>query len=112
MSDAKKQFVTYGELVKPEDVPDLVRAGREVWSYGYGVNLPDNEFTTIDESDLWAWDGPRADPYIVWDWSPFRVAPIKEWTHFQADTPQRILDIERAVDEQGFENVGEPDDGP
>lgn len=70
-----ERFASLGDPVAAEDVPDLVRAGREVWSYGYG---DDDDFTTIEASDLWAWEGDgsiyRADPAVVKAWGPFRVS--------------------------------------
>ena len=48
----------------------LVRGGAVVWSFGYGDDA--DEFTTITEDDLWAFEGPDADPGVVASWAPFR----------------------------------------
>ncbi len=68
-------FESFGELVDPQDVPALVRAGRSVWSFGYGDE--EGFFTTIDENDLWAWgDLSKVEgPGVVNSWAPFRLAP-------------------------------------
>lgn len=70
-NDDDAAFSTFGPLVDDADVPELVRAGVTVWSYGYGSDLEYGEFTTIDESDLWAWE---SEEYIdvVSSWAPFR----------------------------------------
>lgn len=77
-------FATFGDEVKREDVPALVRAGRDVWSFGYGDD--EDEFTTITEEDLWAWEGiPHVNtepaPDVVASWAPFRVSPLasEQW---------------------------------
>jgi len=62
-------FVALGEPIDSADVPDAVRAGRVVWSFGYDDDDPDN-FTTIDTGDLWAW---LDSPAVVASWAPFRV---------------------------------------
>jgi len=68
-----QNFISMGELVDPIKVPDLVLAGRQVWSYGYDAN--DTAFTTIEVDDLWAWQGdPMGQLAISW-WGPFRVSP-------------------------------------
>lgn len=60
------RFETLGELVDPADVPALVLAGVEVWSYGYDSDDPEM-FTTLDETDVSDW-GPDA----IEAWGPFR----------------------------------------
>jgi len=87
MMTPEEAFITFGELVDPTDVPALVRAGRDVWSFGYGGDtLQADEFTTISDTDLWAFEGLGHDeapdePYgydaVVASWGPFRVAPVK-----------------------------------
>jgi hypothetical protein len=51
-------------------VPALVRAGFDVWSYGYGQmdNDDPGTFTVITEDDLDAWDDADDLPA---DWGPF-----------------------------------------
>jgi hypothetical protein len=53
-------------------VPGLVRAGFDVWSYGYGQmdNDDPGTFTVITEDDLDAWDDADDLPA---DWGPFAV---------------------------------------
>jgi hypothetical protein len=58
--------------VSAEEVPDLVRQGNTVWSFGYGWDQGDlepGEYTTIQESDLWAW--AEDDKEVVDSWGPF-----------------------------------------
>jgi hypothetical protein len=82
---ARQAFSSFGELVVAAVVPALVRAGREVWSFGYGAELAVDEFTVINEDDLWAFEGAlegaagRVDPdsAVVASWAPFRVAPAR-----------------------------------
>ena len=69
-TDAERRFATFGPEVGSSSVPALVRAGVMVWSFGYG---DDDDFTTIDESDLWAFEGETADADVVASWAPFRV---------------------------------------
>jgi hypothetical protein len=90
--DRQTAFASLGEPVEPATVPELVRAGREVWSYGYGEDLEPDEFTTIESDDLWPWDpvdpnGPngyhpegaaqdvRTNAAVIASWAPFRVGP-------------------------------------
>jgi len=73
--DDAEGFASFGREVPASDVPALVRAGREVWTFGYGRDDDDEGFTTLQLEDLWAFDGPEADPAIVADWAPFRVEP-------------------------------------
>jgi len=82
----RQAFSSFGELIESALVPALVRAGREVWSFGYGAELAVDEFTVINEDDLWAFEGSREgaagwvepDPAVVASWAPFRVAPAKK----------------------------------
>jgi hypothetical protein len=90
---AQAVFATLGEEVAAADVPALVRAGRMVFSYGYGSNLDIDDFTTIGESDLWAWASNEM-PDLVEQWGPYRVAP----------TTERIL--ERTITVQGPPSTG------
>lgn len=71
--EALDRFATFGPEVDSADVPALVRAGREVWSFGYGVD-GDEDFTVLYEEDLWAFEGEDADDAVVRSWAPFRVA--------------------------------------
>jgi hypothetical protein len=67
--------------VDPSEVPALVLSGVEVWSAGYGED--DDGYTTIAESDLWAWrvsaaPGARASDRrmaaaTIASWAPFRT---------------------------------------
>lgn len=92
-ADAEERFKTFGEEVSWDKVPDLVLAGREVWSFGYDSNDPTN-FTTLSEDDLEFFTS-EAD---VSDWAPFRVSPLNEtvikgWTPLPApseQTPQEL----------------------
>lgn len=77
----EEAFATFGPEVPAHEVPAMVRAGRLVWSFGYGAHDPEYDdegrrlFTVIDRSDLWAWD-ERTQPEgaaVVADWAPFRV---------------------------------------
>jgi len=85
MEAARQAFSSFGELIEAAVVPALVRAGREVWSFGYGAGLAVDEFTVINDDDLWAFEGAREgaagwvdpDPDVVASWAPFRVAPAK-----------------------------------
>jgi hypothetical protein len=82
---ARQAFSSFGELIEAALVPDLVRAGREVWSFGYGAELAVDEFTVINAADLWAFEGALEgsagwvdpDPAVVASWAPFRVARAK-----------------------------------
>lgn len=62
------RFATFGPEVDWKDVPGLVRAGRLVWSYGYGQ---DDDFTVITTEDLWAWSEGERD--VIRSWEPFRL---------------------------------------
>jgi len=69
-------FARFGELVQPGEVPALVRAGREVWSFGYGSDdLEPDEYTTLNEDDLVWFDGSPIGRAVVKSWAPFRVSP-------------------------------------
>jgi len=83
-TDAERRFATFGPEVGSSSVPALVRAGVRVWSFGYGDDP--EEFTTIEEDDLWAFEGGtlpallnlpeetfEPDPDVVASWAPFRV---------------------------------------
>jgi hypothetical protein len=70
-------WTTYGPEVRTEDVPALVRSGVTVYSFGYGEDDAVEEgFDALDESDLWAFEGPEADSDIVESWAPFRLDPV------------------------------------
>lgn len=70
-AELEANFATFGDEVSWDKVADLVRAGRDVWSFGYDSNET-TQFATISEEDLeyfeWGED-------YVSDWAPFRVAP-------------------------------------
>lgn len=73
------RFESLGDLIDAADVPAAIRAGIEVWSYGYDADDPEL-FTTLDASDLWAFEPtPTDDPAyaagIVESWAPFRADP-------------------------------------
>ncbi len=70
MTPEEARFATIGPLVETADVPGLVRAGVEVWSFGYGEDNDDPGFTTIEQSDLWAWD--EGHEWMAEEWGPFR----------------------------------------
>lgn len=68
VKEALERFASFGPLVPTEDVPELLRAGHMVWSFGYGDDP--EEFTTVDMDDLDnGWDPEEAER----DWSPFRL---------------------------------------
>ena len=74
-TDAELRFATFGPEVGSSSVSALVRAGVRVWSFGYG---DDDDFTTIEEDDLWAWEGvphvsTERDQGVIDSWAPFRV---------------------------------------
>jgi len=68
---AEERFALIGPLVETADVPDLVRAGIEVWSFGYGMDDEDDGFTVIELADLWAWD--EGHTWMAEEWGPFRI---------------------------------------
>jgi hypothetical protein len=68
----KEAFAAFGDEVPAEEVPMLVRNGHTVWSFGYGSDLDEDEFTTIEQSDLWAWDEDAIG--VIASWAPFRVS--------------------------------------
>jgi hypothetical protein len=77
------RFESLGSLVDAADVPALVRAGIEVWSYGYDADDPEM-FTTLDKSDLWAFEPSPEDSFdveigaeTVASWAPFRA--VRPW---------------------------------
>ena len=73
-------FRKHGNLfgVTADEVPALVRAGREVWSFGYGWDSGDlepGEYTTIEEDDLHWWEDVTVEAIAVVDsWGPFAVS--------------------------------------
>ena len=73
MSAEERFFATFGPEVDAWDVPALVRACREVWSFGYGDD--EEFFTTIGEDDLWAFEpeSEGGDMGVVDSWGPFRL---------------------------------------
>lgn len=63
------ESLTVGMVEVPADeVADAVRAGREVWSFGYGWD-DDEDFCPLDASDLWAFEDDAND--TVESWGPF-----------------------------------------
>jgi len=94
--EARKRFATFGDEVPWQIVPDLVRAGSLVWSFGYGDDP--KEFTVITDDDLWAW-GDLSEvegPGVVNSWAPFRVESLTHGTYDPDDdstkTPERGYD--------------------
>lgn len=75
------EFRKGGDLyaVSAEEVPALVRAGKDVWSFGYGWDqgeLEPGEYTTIDEGDLdWFDMNTPEGRNVVDSWGPFAVEP-------------------------------------
>lgn len=70
--DFRKSWNLYG--VDASEVPDLVRAGVEVYSFGYGWDQGDlgpGEYTTISDEDLDFFEGPFPSPDVVDSWGPF-----------------------------------------
>jgi hypothetical protein len=70
--DATPEFESLGIEVSAEDVPALVRGGAVIFAAGYGDG--EDGFDALDEGDLWAFEGPDADPALVAEWGPFRDA--------------------------------------
>lgn len=74
--ERRARFATLGVAVAAEGVPDLVRRGATVWSFGYGMDDPERDedglvlFSTIDGEDLWRWDEGID---VIADWAPFRL---------------------------------------
>lgn len=66
VKQALERFESFGHLLHDHEVPQFVRHGEEVWSFGYGDDP--KAFTTIEESDLEGWDDEMASM-----WGPFRV---------------------------------------
>lgn len=86
----EENFKTFGEEVSWDKVPELVRAGREVWSFGYGrmqIDMED-DFTTIDEDDLEIFKMGEA---YVSEWAPFRVAPLPKLTQADGDAAANMI---------------------
>lgn len=71
-ADLVRRFTSFGPEVPANIVPELVRDRCMVWSFGYGTD--DDSFTTIQTDDLWAFEGATANPDVVADWGPFRLA--------------------------------------
>lgn len=82
--EADLRFRTLGDLVPPEMVPGLVRAGATVWSWGYGETPgwedPDG-FNTIEEEDLHLFEEEGYEVAAA-EWGPFRV----DWNEFLNET--------------------------
>lgn len=86
-ADLEKRFETFGEEVSWDKVPELVRAGREVYSFGYGSD-EQHDFVTISESDLDIFEWGEA--YIL-DWAPFRVAPLPSLSNADSDAAGNMI---------------------
>lgn len=85
-ADLAERFAVCGEEVSWDKVPALVRAGRDVWSFGYDSN-EDYDFTTISEDDLESF----TDAASVSDWAPFRVAPLPVLTDRDQDAAANMI---------------------
>lgn len=71
MTTLEESFATFGQPITIDQVADYVRAGRLVWSWGYGDD--DWQFTIIELEDLWFIEESPADADVAW--GPFRLAP-------------------------------------
>ena len=72
LSEARERFVSFGREVEASEVPDLVRGGTTIMSWGYGDGFADEDgFNAIEESDLDIFEDDVAAAAL--DWGPFRV---------------------------------------
>jgi hypothetical protein len=68
VAEALTRFETIGESILPAAVPGFLRAGFEVWAFGYGEDPYVFETMTID--DIESWDEPDEARQM---WGPFRI---------------------------------------
>lgn len=91
-TDAER-FETFGPVVDPDAVPELVRSGVAVWSFGYGDDPV--AFATLDTADLWAFHSDRdGGTALTADHDPETCEPcavVRSWSPFRAETGDRIM---------------------